>query len=262
MCVHVVQKAGGCTQCPPFCFHCGCTQCPPFCFFTAAVPMLDWDDAVPSLPWTPAKKTEATTLKTPPPAFRKMQSRSSIKCENVGPWEHHEQSHHDPTCDKCVYARKRRFWMKLTPLDDASGCNTTWMCAKPLGTPDSEWGLGCKACAWSVKQSNRNLRHTCVLCCVRYEVLHRLDYHGVGQLAVLQCARVKERNNHNIRHVSCVSPCQTLALRNWISSVAGVRPQPFVGGAATMVNGLYTGTLFAPERRCSLVKGAQEETSR
>ena len=104
--------------------------------------MLDWDDAVPSLPWTPAKETQATTLKTPPPAFRKMQSRSSIKCENVGPWEHHEQSHHDPTCDKCVYARKRRFWMKLTPLDDASGCNTTWMCAKPLGTPDSEWGLG------------------------------------------------------------------------------------------------------------------------
>ena len=119
--------------------------------------MLDWDDAVPSLPWTPAKKTESTTLKTPPPAFRKMQSRSNIKCENVGPWEHHEQSHHDPTCDKCVYARKRRFWMKLTPLDDASGCNTTWMCAKPLGTPDSEWGLGCKACAWSVKQNKTTL---------------------------------------------------------------------------------------------------------
>lgn len=108
-----------------------------------------------------------------------------------------------------------------SPCDETAllWAGATWQCMKPstgraatdAAADDGSRHGSCMPFSQQSKcvpeLSNRKLRHTCVQCCVRYEVLQRLDYHGVGQLALLKCARVKECNNHNIRHVSCISPC-------------------------------------------------------
>ena len=114
--------------------------------------MLDWDIAMePPITRTPLQ--EPTALATPV-RVRKMSPQSTIKCA-WGPWERHEQARHTPTCEKCGYARNRRFWLKHTTLDNAFGLTTTWLCAKHVDTPDSDGGVGCKACAWAARRGKR-----------------------------------------------------------------------------------------------------------
>jgi hypothetical protein len=36
-------------------------------------------------------------------------------------------------------------------LDGKADVRTTWLCARPVDVPDSEWGVGCKASSWAAK---------------------------------------------------------------------------------------------------------------
>ena len=73
-----------------------------------------------------------------------------------GPWGRHRYTHmnQDPaaarSCSKCRWASIRDAWRQALPLDpNSSLIVSSWLDAKPLSTPDSAWGVGCKACAWA-----------------------------------------------------------------------------------------------------------------
>ena len=54
------------------------------------------------------------------------------------------------SCSKCRWASIREAWRQALPLDpNSSLIVSSWLDAKPLNTPDSAWGVGCKACAWA-----------------------------------------------------------------------------------------------------------------
>ena len=127
--------------------------------------MLDWSDealqlhtsGVPSPTCTPMKKqtqthkTNSSDATTPRPVQRDSPT-SGVKLAD-GPWEKHERNHAtiNGKCNKCFYARNRHNWFQYTPLDVKAGVRNTWLCARPVDVPDSEWGVGCKACSWAAK---------------------------------------------------------------------------------------------------------------
>jgi len=127
--------------------------------------MLDWSDealqlhtsGAPSPTCTPMKKqtqthkTNSSDATTPRPVQRDSPT-SGVKLSD-GPWEKHERNHAAITgkCDKCFYARNRHNWFQYTPLDVKAGLRNTWLCARPVDVPDSEWGVGCRACSWAAK---------------------------------------------------------------------------------------------------------------
>jgi len=104
---------------------------------------------------TPTMKGEEelrTPVRTPPPVKRNCPN-SSVKV-SCGPWEEHLRDHCVPSgrCYKCMWASNRKCWFQRTPLDLKSGVRRTWLQARPINTPDSEWGVGCRACSWALLQ--------------------------------------------------------------------------------------------------------------
>jgi hypothetical protein len=123
--------------------------------------MLDWSDehlqAHTTFLATPLKKQVRTQTSSSldvatPKRGQRESPKSGIKVAG-GQWDTHERTHvvGPGKCDKCLYARNRRTWFRFTPLDGKAGVRTTWLCARPVDVPDSDWGVGCRACAWAAK---------------------------------------------------------------------------------------------------------------
>ena len=122
--------------------------------------MLDWSDgqlqahaclATPHKQQVRTPSSSSLDVATPRPIQRES-PKSGIKVAG-GQWDTHERTHAAGAgkCNKCCYARNRRNWFQLTPLDGKADVRTTWLCARPVDVPDSEWGVGCKACSWAAK---------------------------------------------------------------------------------------------------------------
>ena len=122
--------------------------------------MLDWSDgqlqahtclATPHKKQVRTPSSSSLDVATPRPIQRES-PKSGIKVAG-GQWDTHERTHAAGAgkCNKCCYARNRRNWFPLTPLGGKADVCTTWLCARPVDVPDSEWGVGCKACSWAAK---------------------------------------------------------------------------------------------------------------
>ena len=65
-------------------------------------------------------------------------------------WDEHRRHHFRANmaaarvCPKCRWAANRKRGGQLTPLNSSVG--SAWLQAKPLTTPDCDWGVGCQAC--------------------------------------------------------------------------------------------------------------------
>ena len=155
--------------------------------YRSAMSLADWDDDVlqklvdccravavaqpgPPAPATPPRKRTQATTGAPqseekqPPARAKRASAPTVvvgsqrRSAAGSAWAEHRRNHTevDPTaarsCSKCQWAACQDRWRRRTPLDSSAGEVISWLLAKPVTTPDSAWGVGCKACAWSAKR--------------------------------------------------------------------------------------------------------------
>ena len=90
------------------------------------------------------KRVEDDDLRSPvcsPMHARHHSPNSSVKVCN-GPWDRHIQSHRSSHghCNQCMWANNRRLWFRHTPLDLKSTVRCTWLQARSINTPDSQWG--------------------------------------------------------------------------------------------------------------------------
>ena len=90
------------------------------------------------------KRVEDDDLRSPvcsPMHARHHSPNSSVKVCN-GPWDRHIRSHRSSHghCNKCMWANNRWFWCRHTPLDLKTTVRHTWLQARPINAPDSQWG--------------------------------------------------------------------------------------------------------------------------
>ena len=57
----------------------------------------------------------------------------------------HLRKHQDKNCARCLYARNRSRWKRITRMG-ALGLSHSWLQVKPVAS--ESWGVGCRVCRW------------------------------------------------------------------------------------------------------------------